>query len=101
MYGREVDGKVTTFGTTGYTYKNVFLLYDRSTQTVWYPLGEAGLDGIGGPRQSDHIEFIEKPKIVSLGEWRRSHPETLVLLEDESAVDGIVERAARRGTQVR
>ena len=38
VYGREIDGELTTFGTTGYTYKNTFLLYDRATESMWYPL---------------------------------------------------------------
>lgn len=87
VYGREVDGTVTTFGTTGYTYQRVFVLYDRATGSVWYPLDDGAFDAISGPRRGDRLPFLGKPPIVSLGEWRKSHPETDVLLDDASRLD--------------
>ena len=82
VYGREVDGKVTTFGTTGYTHNSIFLLYDRLSDTVWYPLDDGVFDGVGGEHLGDKIPFLEKPPIVTLGAWRKDHPDTLVLLRD-------------------
>lgn len=73
---------VTTFGTTGYTYNNIFLLYDRHSDTVWYPLDDGAFDGIGGTLLGQKIPFIAKPPIMTLAEWRELHPETLVLLRD-------------------
>ena len=77
-----MDGVVTTFGTTGYTYNNIFLLYDRHSDTVWYPLDDGAFDGIGGTFLGHKIPFIAKPPIMTLAEWRRLYPETLVLLRD-------------------
>ncbi len=85
MYGREFEGLVTTFGTTGYTYNNIFLLYDRDSETVWYPLGESMFEGVGGPRLGHKISIIEKPKVMTLGEWLTQHPSSSVLLDDASA----------------
>ena len=85
MYGREWDGEVTTFGTTGYTYDDVFLLYDRATRTVWYPLEEGAFDGVGGPELGRKIKFIEKPPVMTLGAWRLRHPNTVVLLHDRGS----------------
>jgi hypothetical protein len=82
VYGREIEGSVTTFGTTGYTYNRVFALYDRATGSVWYPLEDGAFDAIGGPKRGAKIPFIEKPQIMRLGEWRQRHPDTDVLLED-------------------
>ena len=81
-----MDGVVTTFGTTGYTHNNVFLLYDRHSDTVWYPLDDGAFDGIGGTLLGQKIPFITKPPIMTLAEWQQLHPETLVLLRDEPPV---------------
>jgi len=83
VYGREIDGKVTTFGTTGYTFDSVFALYDRATGSVWYPLKDGAFDAIGGPKRGTKLPFLEKPRIMLLGEWRRIHPETDVLLKND------------------
>ncbi len=61
----------------------MFVLYDRLTETVWYPLADGAFNAIGGPKRGAEIPFIEKPPIVTLGEWRSLHPQTDVLLEDE------------------
>ncbi len=87
VYGREVKGKVTTFGTTGYTFNNIFVLYDRLTDTVWYPLKDGAFDAIGGERRGDQIPFLGKPPIMKLREWREANPETDVLLEDARNLD--------------
>ena len=55
------------------------MLFDRDTDTLWYPLGETALDAISGPRAGAKIPFIDKPEIVTLGEWRKQHPRTKVL----------------------
>lgn len=81
MYGREIDGTVTTFGTTGYTLDNVFLLYDRLSQSVWYPLGDGAFDAVGGPMLGKKIPYLLKPPVTSLGTWMQTHPDSLVLLE--------------------
>ena len=44
----------------------------------------------GGFRPSEggeSIPFIAEPGIVSLGDWRKKHPDTLVLLGDKSDVE--------------
>lgn len=86
VYGREIDGKVTTFGTTGYTHHRVFVLYDRATESVWYPRTGKHINAIGGPLQKQTIPILENPKVMTLGKWRKLYPDTLVLLKDKSAV---------------
>ncbi len=81
MYGRAPSNEPTTFGTTGYTMRNTFVLYDRSTETVWYPR-ESYLEATSGPRRGEKIPFIEKPEPMRLAEWGARHPETLVLIGD-------------------
>lgn len=80
MYGRDLDGEPVDFGTTGYTNNNVFVLYDRKTGSVWYPLSDGTLDAVSGPKKGEKIEFIAKPEVMTLGEWQARHPDTLVML---------------------
>ena len=74
VYGRDVDGEVTTFGTTGYTYKSTFLLYDRATESLWYPLGDDMITAVSGPRRGDRLPYIKESDVTTLGEWRALHP---------------------------
>lgn len=88
MYGREIDGHLDEFGVSGYVYRNTFILYDRRTESLWYPLDHEKWTAISGPRQGEVLPFIEEPTPLPLGEWRRQHPETLVLLGDRSRLEG-------------
>lgn len=82
VYGRQIDGTVTTFGTTGYTFNNTFVLYDRLTESVWYPMTDSGFEAIGGPASGRWIPFLAKPAVMPLSEWLEAHPDTQVLLGD-------------------
>ena len=77
---RIIDGKTSTFGTSGYTRNNVFVLYDRSTDSLWYPLKDGAFDAVAGPKKGDQIPFVAKPDPVELAEWVKEHPNTLVLM---------------------
>ena len=80
VYGREIDGEVTTFGTTGYTYQNTFVLYDRRTQSVWYPFQSDEMNALSGPCAGTALPFLAQPEQVSLAEWREDHPDSLILV---------------------
>jgi hypothetical protein len=80
VHGRENKGGVDQFGVSGYVYKNVFLMFDRRTESLWYPLDNTKWTAVSGPRKGETIPFISEPGIVSLGDWREKHPDTLVLL---------------------
>lgn len=45
----EIDGRVLTLASTGWTYKRAFFLYDQVTGTLWYPK-QKGLMGIQGKK---------------------------------------------------
>ncbi len=85
MYGRELDGVVTTFGTTSYAYNDVFLLYDRATKSVWYPLSEGAFDAVGGPMRGRQILYLDSPPVAKLRDWLAQHPDWLVLIGDALA----------------
>jgi hypothetical protein len=83
VYGREIDGETTTFGTTGYTYNRTFLLYDRKTESMWYPLHDGQINAVSGALKDHSIAFLAKPEIMTLEEWKQLHPDTKVLLPVE------------------
>ncbi|MBW1848704.1 MAG: DUF3179 domain-containing protein, partial [Deltaproteobacteria bacterium] len=37
VYSRHIDDRTLTIVPSGWTYKNTFVLYDRETETLWYP----------------------------------------------------------------
>lgn len=80
VYGREIDGETTTFGTTGYTYKSTFLIYDRKTQSVWYPYDNGEFRAIGGTQAGATLPFLAKPEVITLAAWAADHPDTRVLV---------------------
>lgn len=59
------------------------MLYDRTTQSIWYPLSDKTMDAVSGPKRNTKIPFIEKPPLMTLGEWRKLHPDTTVMLPPE------------------
>ena len=88
VHGREKNGTVDEFGLSGYVYKNVFLIFDRRTESLWYPFECAKWTAVSGPRQGETISVISRPGVVPLGEWRKKHPDTVVLLGSKSEIEG-------------
>lgn len=84
VHGRKVKDGVDEFGVSGYVYKNVFLIFDRKTESLWYPLDNEKWTAISGPRKGETREFIAEPAPVPLGEWKKEHPDTKVLLGSKS-----------------
>lgn len=87
VYGRENDGEVDRFGVSGYVHKNTFLMFDRKTTSLWYPLKGDTWTAVSGPRKGQTIPFISKPAPMKLGEWRELHPKTVVLLGSKAAIE--------------
>lgn len=80
MCSRQIGDKTIEFGTTGYTMNNTFVLYDRDTESVWYPLTDKTMDAVSGKRKGEAIKFVAKPELMPLGEWAKQHPDTQVLI---------------------
>lgn len=87
VHGREKDGEAEKFGVSGYVYKNVFLIFDRKTESLWYPLDDKGWTALAGPRKGEKIPFLAEPPILTLGEWRKKHPNTKVLLGSKKQIE--------------
>jgi len=86
VYGREINGEVLSFGTTGYTYDRTFVLYDRKTQSTWYPYEGNEMNALSGPFTGSTLPFLAMPERMPLGEWRRQHPDSLVLLRPKAKI---------------
>ena len=77
MYSREIDGRTLTLVPSGWTYKNTFVLYDRETETLWYPY-KKGLMGIQGEYFERWLEKIPS-KDMSWRKWIKKFPGTKIL----------------------
>lgn len=97
MYGREVrigaqadlrdaSGEslpagdlVLDLGASGWTYHDVFVLYDSQTGSIWYPYPEdGGLRAIDGPLEG-RVLNVRGGELSSWRDWSRGHPGSLVL----------------------
>ena len=77
MYSRKIDGKILTLAPSGWTYKDVFVLTDRETGTLWYPDRE-GLKGIQGIYFGRLLPKVDSED-TSWRNWRKEHPNSAVI----------------------
>lgn len=82
-----INGKLDEFGVSGYVHNDVFLIFDRKTESLWWPLDDKSWTAISGPRKGEQIPFIEEPPLITLGEWRKKHPDTVVLLGSKADIE--------------
>lgn len=75
MYSREIDGEEFTFGVSGKLIRNVLVMYDRQTETLWSQLlGEA----VEGELVGTKLEFVPS-WMMTWSEWQALHPDTVAL----------------------
>ena len=78
VFERVIDGQEVEFGTSGKLYNSNLLMYDRFTESYWsQALGLAVTGELTGHRL-DLIPF----DIITWGDWKTLHPDTLVLTTD-------------------
>lgn len=77
MYSREIEERVLTIAPSGWTYDDVFVLYDRETETLWYPYGK-GLMGIQGPLYKRWLREIPSTD-TRWKDWQEKQPDTKIL----------------------
>lgn len=78
VFSRTVDGQTLTFGVSGKLLDANLVLYDRQTETYWSQIrGEA----IVGPLVPMTLT-LHPSTITTWADWRRGHPDTLVLSRD-------------------
>ncbi|MDQ2694560.1 MAG: DUF3179 domain-containing protein [Pseudomonadota bacterium] len=80
LYKTVHDGVNHALGTSGFLYRSNKLMYDQATQSLWNTLW--GRPVIGPLAERDIT--LERSYLVTTtwGEWRRRHPDTLVLSLD-------------------
>ena len=90
VYSRRIDGRVHTFALSGYTYfdpevwdgMDGFVLWDRETESLWWPLiGEA----VSGPLLHTPMDVYDQTawSQTTWEEWKAQYPTTVVLERDQ------------------
>ncbi len=77
MYSREIDGRTLTLAPSGWTYENTFVLYDKETETLWYPY-EKGLRGIQGIYFGRWLNKLSSTD-TDWEKWKKDHPDSKIL----------------------
>jgi hypothetical protein len=87
VYDRKLNDHTLTFGVSGYTYseshvwdgRDAFVLWDRDTQSLWWPpTGRA----VSGPLKGQHLKLLETNfwKQTTWAAVRSAHPQARVLV---------------------
>ncbi|MCB8945900.1 MAG: DUF3179 domain-containing protein [Ardenticatenaceae bacterium] len=75
MYSREINGQEYTFGVSGKLIRNVLVMYDRQTESLWSQLlGEA----VQGELVGTKLTYVPS-WMTTWAEWKTMHPETVAL----------------------
>jgi Protein of unknown function (DUF3179) len=93
-FDARVGGRVLTFGTSGLLYRSNKLLFDHETASLWSSLtGEP----VAGSVVNLKLRLTALPVVTTTwSEWRRRHPDTLVLSLDTGFKRDYSEGAAYR-----
>ena len=75
MYDREVEDEELTFGVSGKLIRNVLVMYDRETNSLWSQLlGEA----VDGEMVGAKLTYLPS-WFMTWEEWKEIHPDTIAL----------------------
>jgi hypothetical protein len=78
VFDRRVGGRARSFGISGRLYQSNVLLYDREREGLWSQLAEEAVTGQDSGTRLRVLPAVE----TSWADWRREHPDTLVLSFD-------------------
>jgi hypothetical protein len=94
LYDVTVDGVHHELGTSGFLYRSNKLMYDHATKSLWSTLTGTP---VVGPLAGKGIELkLLHVVTTTWKEWRKRHPETLVLSPDTGHLRDYSEGAAYR-----
>lgn len=79
VYGRTVGDKTLDFEASGALMAASLVMRDRQTDSWWSIMTS---DAIGGPLKGADLRELPVGEKTTWGEWRRRHPDTLVLSVD-------------------
>jgi hypothetical protein len=83
---RRAGDMEATFGVSGLLFRNDLVMYDTATDSLW---SQVAATAIRGELTGETLELVPST-LTTLGEWRETHPETVVLRPppDSSTVRG-------------
>ena len=73
-----VSGDPLSFGVSGLLYNSDMLLYDRQSESLW---SQIAARAISGKHRGQRLTMVPSSH-TSWSDWRRRHPDTLVLSRD-------------------
>ena len=77
-----INGEETTFGVSGKLIRNVLVMYDRATGSLWSQLlGKA----VEGPLKGKELEYLPSWQ-TTWADWKARYPETLALQKGYSGI---------------
>jgi hypothetical protein len=77
LYDSTIAGTYHDLGTSGFLYRSNKLMYDKATHSLWSTLNGTP---VVGPLVGQGLELQTRPVVTTTwAEWRRRHPDTLVL----------------------
>ena len=83
VHDRRVGGRELTLGVSGKLIDGNLVMYDVETDSLWQQVSGERVTGEGGTGASGGKKLEELPRehwgVVRWADWRRQHPETLVL----------------------
>lgn len=77
MYSRDIDGQEYTFGVSGKLIRNVLVMYDRQTGSLWSQLLGKALEG---ELSGTSLEYVPS-WLTTWGDWKSRCPGTLALVK--------------------
>ncbi len=84
VFKRNIGGKTLSFGISGLLYQSDVLFYDRETDSLWSQLG---IKAVTGKMMGTKLEIFPS-LLATWREWKREHPNTLVLSRDTGFARG-------------
>jgi hypothetical protein len=72
---RRAGGEETVFGVSGLLYRNDLVMYDAATESLW---SQVAATAIRGELTGETLELVPST-LTTWGEWRETHPGTVVL----------------------
>ena len=86
-----MDGEKLSFGVSGKLWKNVLIMYDRQTDTLWSHLTGEGLIG---PLKGKRLKTFPAA-MMRYSEWTQLYPDTLVLKKKLKGMGGMFRSSSR------
>lgn len=78
VFDRNVDGKITEFGTSGNLYNSNLVMYDRNTDSQWSQALGIAITG----EMTGHVLKRIPFDVARWSDWKSLYPDTLVLTTD-------------------